>query len=179
VGFWTLVAILAGFILFLEVRHRLTRSVTRLSDPARICEGAVVPWMMRGWDGTRVVVFHKPSGIMIQAVKGLKPRRYRLGKVNLRVLKARVPLRQAVKLDLPSSPGQSREEATVRIAVWRRPSPFDVEVIEEVDCGASLSKLQEVSKRMIEQAVQAAQDRTVYVWCEQGWTTFVMGKFDP
>lgn len=61
--------------------------------------------------------------------------------------------------------------------VRKLPSPYEAEVIEEVDCGASMIKTEEIVRRMLSEKHIADNGSVLYVWSEKGGSSYVLGKF--
>lgn len=167
-----------GVVVTLEALHKLTRAVTRHGSKERIIDLAVRPWMLRGFHGTRAIVFHQASGTMIQAIKTLTPRLSLKGKVNLLVLKTCVAQAETYNLDRAWRLNLSGPEHTACMLFWRLPSIYKVEVAEKVDCGASMNNLVQVTARMLSEAYSAVPKPVFYVWCEKGCSSYVAGQFD-
>lgn len=170
--------VLCGTVFALELCHRKRRVVTQSQSVADILELAVRPWMLAGWDGTRAVVFHPRSGLMVQAVKRLSPRRSMHGQPSLVLQKTSVA--DSPRYDMVRGRFVRLHDGHPCRVRWFRelPSPYEAAVIEESEYGALIDDLVEAARRMLCEKSLAAPDEPFYVWCEQGTTSYVMGRFE-
>jgi len=174
-SFLYLVAAIAIGLVLLEALNRLVKGINKRSSVSVTFEEAVVPWMMRGFDGTRAVIFHQPSGTLIQVIKGLHPRAALNGVVNMRVTRGRVSNPGAYNLEWGWKPSWG---GCTAVPFWRLPSPKAMILDEEVECGASLRAVRQVLERMMDEAFGQELNHDFYYWLEQGYSSFLMGRFD-
>lgn len=186
-----------GFLLVVHVWMVIGDKIFRAVDeavPVSQLLGEPQPYirppLRSGCDGARIIVYHKPSATMVQVAKSLSPalplglHSWRDGVVGLRVIKSSVP-------EPPSAGGQWWVRAFVpwrmitigstvyvNIPYWRLPSPYEGDILEEVDCGASLSKVETAVERIISEDPAFSEHPFVDWWCEKGRAGRRLGKFD-
>jgi hypothetical protein len=176
----------------MEVLGRLGRVVYRdvpLTNLLAMFEWYVVPTLRRGGNGTRVVMYDRSSGIMVQVIKSLDRGRswrdYRPdGKVNLRVLKTfpRGPRKEG--RTLLRGPLSRRimwrgDRVNPCVPYWRLPSPYAGEVLGEVDSGASFLRLRSALREAFSKDRVLSACAFVDLWFEKttaGWRT--QGSFE-
>jgi len=130
-------------------------------------------------NGGGAVAYHKASRTMIQIKKAVKPNLIH-GAVRLTVVKLRVKHRERFDRGWKPRPPIRRVRHPVRsFALWRLPRLDKGELIENVDCGASLARAKKAVTRMIMTDPVLADNPVFDIWCERGSAARPeFGKFD-
>jgi len=176
-----LVALIAivEVVLLMEISNRLARAVHQRLPLPHLFSHCVAPWILGGFDGTRVVMYHQSSGMLIQVLKRLSARRTD-AVASLGVAKTQLPKGKAYE---PSKgwrlPIKRLPYACVIVWRWRLPSPYrDGEEMARIDCGASLARVKEALAKLTSEDPRIGEDPTFYVWLENGAARRVMGRFE-
>jgi len=176
-GYLVLLIICIILVCAFEEWNKRGRAVTGFSSVAEMLDVCVIPWTLCGWDGTRTVIYHQPSGLMVQVIKGLHPPLARDGKVNLRVAKTRTRNTTAYRMDKGWAVTLRSGHVCRSMPVRKLPSPYVAEVVEDVDCGASIIKTEEIVRRMLSEEHIPDNEEVLYAWCEKGKSSYIMGRF--
>ena len=171
------IALICVFEVLGRLWNKSRRAVTKFTSVAQMLDFAVVPWTLHGWGGTRTVIYHQPSGLMVQVIKSLHPPRARDGKVNLRVANTRIRNPAAYRMDGGWAVALSGGLVCRCIPTRKVPSLHEAEVVEEVDCGASMIKTEEIVRRMLSEEHIVDNECVLYVWSEKGGSSYVLGRF--
>jgi hypothetical protein len=185
-----------GTVLFIavamEVHGRLVRAVYRdipLTNLLGMFDWYIATRLRTGANGMRIVMYDRSSGIMVQVTKSLDPEpswpQYRSdGKVKLRLLKT-LPRRPRKEGPIfprgPFNRGMmwGADRVNPCVPYWRLPSPYAGEVLAEVECGASLSRLREALREAFLKDPVLSACASVDLWFERsraGWRT--LGIFE-
>jgi hypothetical protein len=176
-----LVVVLVVFSL-LVVNGRNIRCVHVDVALERIFPDHVEPHMLHGVDGARIIAYHGASGALIGVVKSLSPqhstplflRRWGPGRVRMRVIKV-VTSVQRLEHFRARWPRRRRW----LVPYWQLPSPEEGEKAEEIECGASLSKVKVAFERLLSGEPALAGYSLFFVWSERSavvpWT---VGNFE-
>lgn len=175
---WIPVVALGGFTLACGILNLITRAVGQKLDLAYALENCVVPWMLKGVDGTRAVLYHKGSNTLIQVVKSMV-RRGGDWIPSLRVMASRAPSSKEYRPCRGWVLPLRRLPYTYRIVgVWQLPSLRAGQVLCEWPCQASLEQLRNTIQRVVDQYVPLTEDGRFFVWCVKGSGLRVWGKFE-
>ena len=171
--------LLLGLALFMEFTGYLTRAVHRNVPRFRLNQ-CITPFLLHGVNGTRAILHHRRARIMIQAVKSLGPPGSRKERrVGLRVIKEEV--RHLKRFDWGlrvRMPLRGVTDPLFSVAIWWLPSPHKGKPLEEVDCGASISRVQAAVQKIISEDPALAENPVFDVWCEKGGVSPTRGKFE-
>ena len=174
----TAVLALAGICLVAWIDNKATRAVGRRLPLGYCIERCVMPWMLKGWEGARAVLFHQDAHVLIVVSKHLVPLSLR-GKAQVTVRMWRLPeLRRyqperGYKLPLRRLPYPYR-------VVWcfRLPSVRDGELAFVKECGGSLSTVETVLRELVSADPVMRKDPTFYVWAEKVFGGREVGVFE-
>ena len=175
------VGIVVGAVLLLSAYDMSGRVVFEDVPRSRLFTRYLDYWLLGGPDGGRVLIYHRPAGILIEVLKSLSPPRAVTGKVGLRLYK--------VRMEEPSRFRRGREGWTTRWLrragqsnpgvitwVWRLPKRDSGKVELAVDCGDSLTRVHEVIEEIISQEPEVSSNPVFAVWGE-GRSWGMCGKF--
>ena len=150
----------------MEVYGRLVRGIFRYV-PGDEVFNYVDYQMVHGLNGTRSLIYHPASGILIQIAKSLSPNLPH-GSVRLRVLKMRVepPKHWRVDSARERRPG-GVSRGVVYVWRWHWPSAHNGQVLLEIDCGCSLRKVNKAIKDIIAKDAMLLQEPVFYLSSER------------
>ena len=125
--------------------------------------------MLYGLHGLQSIVYHRESGRMIIATKCLTPNYLPRGAVRLRVVLKRVAPPRRWRVDMARD-SLSKERGNYNSFVWYRnlPSCRKGEVLFEEECGASITKLEEVIQQLIADEQSLGPNPVFYIWLDGG-----------
>jgi len=171
-------AVIAIFLL-MEATTRLASTVGQRLPPAYAFEQGITPWMLKGFNGTRAVLYHKGAKTMLQVVKTLSPRATN-GRVSMVISKTRFRQDEHFKPDRGCRlPSRRLPHTWLVVPWWRLPSPYrGGEVVARIDCGASLARVRGFLEQLISEDAGMAEDPAFYVWCEKGAAHRILGVFE-
>ena len=178
-GWLVLLAAVATFTLLLEILGWLTRAVGQRLPLPYAFSRCVTPWIRKGVDGTRVVMYHGPSAQLIQVLKRLSAHRTD-AKVSLSVIKTRLPKGKTYDASRGwRIPLKRQLYPSIGVPRWRLPSPYrDGEEVARINCGASPGRVKQALTKLICTDATIAQHAVFYAWFEgrAGW--MVLGTFE-
>jgi len=174
-----LLAAVATFTLLLKLDGWLRRAVAQRLPLPYVFSHCVTPWILKGFDGVRVVMYHAPSAQLIQVLKRLSSCS-RDAQVGLSVIKTRLPKGKTYDASRGwRIPLKRVLYPAIVVPRWRLPSPYrDGEEVARINCGASLGRVKQALTKLICADATIAQDAVFYVWLEKraGW--MVLGTFE-
>jgi hypothetical protein len=178
IWFWGAIALITAYIV-LVVTCRGKLILYKLESIGQVIGKCLVPWTLHGWNGHRVFVFHRESGVMVQVIKTLS-RNWLDADVNLRVRKTR--LSDVASYDFERGwrvPLRHCSQFSPLSVSFKQLPPQDAgTLVKEVDCGSSLAAMQDAVIRMIAGDSSIPQDAVFHVWTNgKGGSTYVLGGF--
>jgi len=191
---WYVIGAIVAFFIVFETFPQVRYLVHRNVPGSELASHVIRPWLLPGCNGYSVMIYHRPSDIVIRASKSLHPNFDRCGTVNLTVTrmhilnprKGRLDNRPPLSIRLGRRyMAKARPSAMVRawrdftsVWVWDLPSPEKGHVLEKVDCGNSLGKVTETVQRMIEENEPLRDNPVFDVWGKGRFTRHTMGLFE-
>ncbi len=168
----------------LEVLARTHRVLYKDVPLVRLFRRYVSDSVPHGRDGSSIMILHRASNTLVQVEKTLSKGAEQPPMANLRVLKkgASEPRwnPQGIKsrllacgLGIRRSP-----DRMVAVPIWSLPSHKAGVVLLEIECGASLSKVEEAIEQIILEDPALAEDPRFDLWCENCAQTLCFGKFE-
>jgi len=173
---WVIGATL-GVLILLTAMNRLFGVVLVDVPRWRLFDDCLDYYALHGRNGARVSAYHKPSGILILIVKWLSPDWSSDGEVELRVRKVQIRDHERFQRTRRRPPGGTRSWRTRFAAHRRLPRERDGELLEEIECGASLVRLREAVERIIAEEPRLDGEPVFDVWPWQCYAIKVFGEF--
>jgi len=152
----------------LALLNALLRSVAKAESACGVLS-CVRSDMLCGFGGLRSIIYHRESGRMIIATKCLTPKYSQRGAVRLSVTLKRIAPPARWRVD--KGRGRLAQDGNYYyLFVWYRhlPSWREGEVLSDEDCGASITRLEKVIERLVEDEESLGPNPVFYIWLEGG-----------
>jgi len=124
--------------------------------------------MLNGLHGLGSIVYHRESGRMIIATKCLTPNYLSRGAVRLHVTLKRVAPPKRWRVDMARGLLSKDGNYYSFVWYWHLPSCRKGEVLFEEECGASITKLEEVVQQLIADEQSLGPNPVFYIWLDSG-----------
>ena len=124
--------------------------------------------MLCGLNGLKSIIYHRESGRMIITTKCLTPNYSSRGAVRLHVTLKRVAPPNGWRVDMARGSLSKDGNYYSFVWYWHLPSCRKGEVLFEEECGASITKLEEVIQQLIADEQSLGSTPIFYIWAYGG-----------